>query len=608
MLEELNFTVDDFKRSKWREIIAGCDKELCQSFATAFFNAAKQAKEEGNNSLYQVYLLLHAVCGLWLRPEDKSTPFAPIWQGADGSRSVDISDFSESHIVKLKEILPEIAEPELQSRIGDVIWTYQHNGNFLIAEAAVDAYLQTGEKLLSSDDYFYGVEHIARAIHLAVSLGRDSRKFSEVVSKIEGLISTHSPTFQPFIGELLDLLITYRQGKVKENASIAESYAEKYQKTGELHLARNYWNAAARWHRIEENIDAERACLVNEAECYVSESESSLNQSGGMRSSIAAHHLQCAIEAFRRIPGTEVRREELHKKMLELQAMSQNELGKISQEVDLTPHVEKALSAIKGKPFQEAIFSLCLIGSSPNVKFLRETVDKAAIEAPFHSLITMNIVNEKGRVTGHRNSMLSGTPEEIETAKQAEMHQWAHQENRAQATVANIARLQLLQEHTPRVRDFLEFTSNNPFVPPGREMIFAKGLLLGFQGDFLESLSLLIPQIENSIRYLLNQQGVITSSLSSDGIQEEFDLNALLEMPEVKEIFGEDLLFDLKCNLTSRFGSNFRNLMAHGLLDYQDFYSYTAVYIWWLLLRICCLPLIIAQHLEEKKDAATPNE
>jgi hypothetical protein len=608
MLEELNFTVDDFKRSTWREIIAGCDKKLCQSFATAFFNAAKQAKEDGKNSLYQVYLLLHAVCGLWLKPEEKSTPFAPIWQGADGSRSVDISDFSESHIVKLKEILPEIDEPELQSRIGDVIWTYQHNGNFLIAEAAVDAYLQTGEELLSSDDYFHGVEHITRAIYLAASLGRDSKKFSEVVRKIEELISTHSPTFQPFIGELLDLLFTYRQGKVYENASIAERYAENYQKTGELHFSRIYWNAAARWHHIEDNIDAELACLVNEAECYVNESESSLNQSGGMRNSIAAHHLQCAIEAFRRIPGTEVRREELHKKMLELQVMSQNELGKISQEVDLTRHVEKALSAIKDNPFQEAFFSLCLISSSPNVKNLRDMIDKMALESHMYSLTTKNIVNEKGRVTGRRNSMLTGTPEEIEAAKQAEMHQWAHQENGAQATVANIARLQLLQEHTPGLRDFLEFTSNNPFVPPGREMIFAKGLLLGFQGNFLESLSLLIPQIENSIRYLLNRQGVVTSSLSPDGIQEEFDLNVLLEMPETVQIFGEDLIFDLKGTFTSRFGANYRNLFAHGLLDFQEFYSYTAVYIWWLLLRICCLPLIIANHQEESKDDTTPNE
>jgi hypothetical protein len=166
----------------------------------------------------------------------------------------------------------------------------------------------------------------------------------------------------------------------------------------------------------------------------------------------------------------------------------------------------------------------------------------------------------------------------------------------------------LLLEHTFDLRDFLELTANNPFIPPGRELIFARGFHAGFQGNFLEALHLLIPQVENSLRHLLNRQGVVTSGLSPEGIQEELDLNALLEKPELKDILGEDLVFDLQGILTSRFGSNFRNLMAHGLLDQQAFYSYSAIYIWWLLLRICCLPLIIAQRQEEIKDVATSSQ
>lgn len=608
MLEEVNFTRDDIASSRWRDIIASCDKKTCDSFGRAFFEATRRAKETGDNSHYQVYLLLHAVSGLWLRPEDKSTPFAPIWQGADGSRSIDISDFSESHINILKDIFTEIDEPELRARIGDVIWTYQHRGNFPFAEASIDAYMQVGEELLVTDDYYYGIERCTRAIHLAASLGRNSKKFSEVIVKIEALIDQHYPAFQPFIGRLLELLYEYRQGTPDKNALIAESFAEYYQHRGEWYFARAYWNAAARWHRLSNHSEAEQGCLLKEAECYVSESDHSLKHSTGMQHSIAARHLQRAIEALRRIPGTDVRREELHRKMLELQVNSRDELGRISQEIDLTSMVEQAILSVQGKSLRDAIFSLCVIGSSPNIKSLREMVDKMATEAPLQFWISMNIINDKGRIVGRRNSMFSGTPDEIEAARQAEMQRWAHYEQNALAVAINATRLQILQEQTPEIRDLLELTSHNPFIPPGREIIFARGYLAGLQGDYLKSLSLLVPQVENSLRYLLNRQGVLTSSLSSEGIQEEFDLNVLLEMPEVKKIFGEDLLFDLKCNLTSRFGSNFRNLMAHGLLDYQDFYSYTSVYIWWLLLRICCLPLIIAQHLEEKKDAATPIE
>lgn len=608
MLEEVNFTRDDLASSRWRALITSCDKKSCDSFGRAFFEAAKQAKETGDNSLYQVYLLLHAVSGLWLRPENKFKPFAPKWKDADGTRSIDIRDFSESHINILKDIFTEIDEPELRARIGDVIWTYQHRGNFSFAEASIDAYIQAGGKVLITDDYYNGIESYTRAIHLAASLGRNSIKFSEVVVKIEALIDQHYPAFQPFIGRLLELLYEYRQGTPDKNALIAVSFAEHYQQRGEWHFARAYWNAAARWYRLSNHSEAEQGCLLNEAECFVSESQHSLKHSTGMQHSIAARHLQSAIEALRRIPGTDIRREELHRQMLELQANSHDELGRISQEVDLTPMVEQAILSVQGKSLRDAIFSLCVIGSPPTVQSLRAMVDNMAMETPLQFLFPLNIINENGKIVGRRNSLLSGTQEEIESAKQAEMQRWANYEQNMLAMAVNATRLQILQEQTPEIRDFLELTSNNPFVPPGRELIFARGYLAGLQGDYLESLSLLVPQIENSLRYLLNRQGVVTSSLSSEGIQEEFDLNVLLEMPEVKEIFGEDLLFDLKCNLTSRFGSNFRNLMAHGLLDHQDFYSYTAVYIWWLLLRICCLPIIIAQHQEVKKDDATPIE
>jgi hypothetical protein len=608
MLDGVNFTREDLIRSRWRDIIASCDKNTCSEYSRAFIEAARTAEDSGNNTLYQVYSLLHAVSGLWLKPEEKFQPFAPLYIRADGARTVDISDFSDSHIDILIDIFAEIDDPELRARIGDVIWTNRHIGNFRFAEASVDAYMLVGEELLTPVDYIYGIERWTRAIHLAASLGRNSKKFSEVVIKIEALIEQHSPTFQPFVGRLLELLYEYRQGNSEANASVAEAFAEYYQQRGEWHFSRAYWNAAARWHRLSSQFEAEQGCLLKEAECYVSESDDSLKHSSGMQHSIAARHLQSAIEALRRIPGTDSRRMELHRRMLELQSNSRGELERITKEVDLTPIVEKSILSVRGKSFCEAVFALCVIGSSPNLKRLRGLVDKIAKEAPLQFILTMDIINDNGRIVGRRDSMYYGTPDEVEAATQAEMQRLAHIEQNMLAMVIDATRIQIIQGQTPGIRDLMELTTNNQFIPPGREVIFARGYLAGLQGDFLESLSLLVPQVENSIRYLLNQQGIITSSLSSEGIQEEFDLNILLEMPESKDIFGEDLLFDLKCNLTSRFGSNFRNLMAHGLLDHQDFYSYTAVYIWWLLLRICCIPLIIAKQQEESKDATTTTD
>jgi len=61
----------------------------------------------------------------------------------------------------------------------------------------------------------------------------------------------------------------------------------------------------------------------------------------------------------------------------------------------------------------------------------------------------------------------------------------------------------------------------------------------------------------------------------------------------MKEILGEDITFDLQGLLVEPAGSNIRNLMAHGLIAHDQFFSEPIVYLWWLTLRLCCLPMLM---------------
>jgi hypothetical protein len=151
---------------------------------------------------------------------------------------------------------------------------------------------------------------------------------------------------------------------------------------------------------------------------------------------------------------------------------------------------------------------------------------------------------------------------------------------------------QINLEHYVRLRDVIEFVTNNPFVPPGHEMFYAKGLHSGLTGDFLIAGHLLIPQVESSIRYLLYQRGEITSKFDDEGIQDEFPLGRLLYMPETIAILGSDLAFELQGLLVERFGCNLRNMTAHGLLTANDFNSEYIAYFWWIMLYLCCYPVL----------------
>jgi len=146
---------------------------------------------------------------------------------------------------------------------------------------------------------------------------------------------------------------------------------------------------------------------------------------------------------------------------------------------------------------------------------------------------------------------------------------------------------QKLEDKKIKETDLLPLVANNPFVPPGREKLFIKGLYSGLIGDFVTSTHILIPQIENSIRYILWQkQSVITSKLEK-GIQHEYDLNKMLYLPEISSIFDDNTIFDLRGLLVEDVGSNLRNRMAHGLINDNDFSSPMFSYLWWVTLRLC---------------------
>jgi hypothetical protein len=125
-------------------------------------------------------------------------------------------------------------------------------------------------------------------------------------------------------------------------------------------------------------------------------------------------------------------------------------------------------------------------------------------------------------------------------------------------------------------------------VPTGHEEIFARGLAAGFQADFLVASHLLVPQVENSLRFVLEANGVNVANLLSDMTQPVKLLGQLLGMGETSDIFGEDAVFELRGCLIEKHGFDLRNRVAHGFVTAHECNNGSGpVLAWWLILRLC---------------------
>ena len=143
----------------------------------------------------------------------------------------------------------------------------------------------------------------------------------------------------------------------------------------------------------------------------------------------------------------------------------------------------------------------------------------------------------------------------------------------------------VLQQHTIEKSQLLPFCQNSPFVAPSQEALYAQGLYEGLQGNFVSTTHLLVPLIENSLRCLVNQHGIETSQLKN-GLQEEFPVSRLLELPVLTEVWGDNQTKDLKAILSDRSYANLRNRVAHGLMSAEDYRQPVTEYLWWTALRL----------------------
>ena len=111
-------------------------------------------------------------------------------------------------------------------------------------------------------------------------------------------------------------------------------------------------------------------------------------------------------------------------------------------------------------------------------------------------------------------------------------------------------------------------------------------LWLGFERNFGNAIHLLCPQLEHIVRTQLKDYGAQTSNIDSHGVEEPTSLNTLISLPEAKQLFGDDLVFEIKSVFTDSLGFNLRNEVAHGLLSDRSASSFQNIYAWWMVVRL----------------------
>lgn len=563
---------ENFLSCKWEEIVNSCHEKNCNNYRQGFRNKSQEAEQDGNTQLQITLELLSEITAPKLKSESAESPFYYMDF---------IDNISNEYLDNLQNWVSDISDPELKARVADILWIRKHD--YRMAQIAVDSYLESAKLLEHPENWTLPVERIERAIRLAYKANQKNH-IKKVVACIESILDKYNGEDPLFLSaKLMELLQEFKQGEPSKYASFAEKAAHRSEGEHNWHKARNYWEIAIVWHRRNKDTNQERSASLSYAETYVKEAEDKINQTSPSYLA-ASHFLIKAIEALTNIGGNQTRIEQIHKTLLDYEQKSTTELQSFSQHIDISDIAGQVMQQVKGKELHEALFTLAFLFKSTSVSQIKEEIQEKISNNVLRILYPPVYQNETGKVIGNNPSL------EDEMYTVAAIYQKGQVE-----AVIEPARYQINLEHYVKVSDFYEIVINNPFVPRGREEIYARGLHAGLIGDFLVAAHLLIPQIEHSLRCLVKRRGNITSWLDK-GIQDEYIMSVLFDKHEadLQAIFGEDITFDLIGLLNRKgFGSNLRNLMAHGLISVNSFYTPSVVYLWWLTLQLCCWPIIL---------------
>ncbi|KQZ23781.1 hypothetical protein ASD43_04985 [Microbacterium sp. Root553] len=148
----------------------------------------------------------------------------------------------------------------------------------------------------------------------------------------------------------------------------------------------------------------------------------------------------------------------------------------------------------------------------------------------------------------------------------------------------------LREDHTLRLDDFVAMASDSALVPDGRERSVGRALFSGYEGDSVDAVERLGPQLEHMVRMLLRRHGVPTSRMNANKGVIENSLSSLMKPGRVDDLLGTDIAFEIRALFCSPFGPNLRNDYAHGLRDDEES-SLMTMYAWWLCWKLLRTPL-----------------
>ncbi|MCO5273573.1 MAG: DUF4209 domain-containing protein [Flavobacteriales bacterium] len=585
---DLNVDLKEIPPLKIWEVVAALSKLM------------REAASVGRLPQEAVYRFLHALCSFQPAYKPGTESFEPLYIGENGE-TLFPEAIGQDDAKAIAYLIKRLDRLELKTRLLDLHWLATKERTSI--DQAVDGYIGISDLQNEADNSFDANRALKRALQLAIPRGRKSALYTTARSALMRTAKEYLDTDNVFgYKQCADLILEHRLTPPAELLEPLERLAElEWEKKKGIYAEAVYQTAISAARRAG-NLEFEHMAFRRIGEMKVM--TAAMRCEGPSGSYMAAGMiLKEAIQALQKGRADHKRIDELKGVLTDYQTRGGAELKPYSFEIDIEEPVKASRDWIKGQPFGLALRRLSGIRKLTDLPALRQQVQDSTEKKGWDQFFTTLVLDANGRHRQIRHGYSDLNPEDKEKAMESLMFSEALFEwkMRVQAFIEP-ARAQFTDEHNPSLQLLIPIVLYSNFVPESHANTLLRGLHAGFHGDWVLASYLIVPQLEASIRHCITVHGGDVTSIKEDGTQQNKTFRDLLLLPEAIKLFGNEMCFELRGLLVEESGWNYRNRLAHGMLDDAQNIGVPAILTWWLALKLCVDNLELPQQPTENSD------
>lgn len=595
---KINFSAIDF--SAFQEKIAPLSKEN-----SSLLTLDEELRKFDISNLSEIEIsileLFRKVSSIMLT-DDMSNPFVPRLKLSQGARTCMPEDITENEMGFFISILDNISNKHLKARIADILWFRKYDKKIYYPKIVINIYLSI---YFDESNFFENLLFWRRGLYLATQINDFESIDSFSKKSLVFLFNTNFNNDACFL-RFIELLRCFKLcvDDLTDIINHLIQWGDELKKNN-FFLAEQYYNEASLWTlHFQKDSDKYAELQIKRVFSYI---DAARKPENGLS---ANSNYESALRILRVLPKKQREKyfsteqeNELIQNIKKSGKFALSEMWETTTSFDISNEIKYITENIKGKNKESALLNFIALPGHISVNKLETDAINFIKSSPLLSFFGHTTFGNDGRIISKTSGL--ETFENLDSKNSAVWNNMIWQYMLHISCIVQSAILPALQiircEHNIQLNDMIQIVQKSNIIPIDRIAIFAKGLYAGFSYDFITSLHLLTPQVENMVRIQLQEAGVRTSIIENGTvIEQEKGFSKLIEKEQFEDIFGKDLSFELKALFCDGAGPNLRNNVAHGLLSSNEMSSVYSVYCWWFCFKLVFINFYNSERMEDK--------